>query len=121
MRPWWRWRPGSASAAGSSWISTSANGTDFAGKPPEWGREKATEWRKTRYHQPSDEIYDEWDFSGMVLDARLGFLVGLSEPQPAVRGGDHGGHGDQADREQHPVHAFDQDERPRRVALGGPQ
>jgi len=53
-------------------------GTDFEGKPPEWGREMATEWRKTRYHQPSDVIYEDWSFDGMVLDARLAFLVGLA-------------------------------------------
>ena len=34
-------------------------------------------WRGRRYHQPSDEIYEEWDFGGMIEDAQLAFWVGL--------------------------------------------
>ncbi|MFW2404399.1 MAG: peptidase M28, partial [Gammaproteobacteria bacterium] len=30
-----------------------------------------------RYHQPSDEYYDEWTLDGQIEDARLGFWVGL--------------------------------------------
>ena len=29
------------------------------------------------YHQPSDELSEDWDFSGMVQDARFGFWAGL--------------------------------------------
>ena len=34
-------------------------------------------WIGTRYHQPSDELTDDWDFTGMIQDARLGFFAGL--------------------------------------------
>ena len=31
-----------------------------------------------RYHQPSDELEDSWNFDGMIEDAQLGFYVGLN-------------------------------------------
>jgi Zn-dependent M28 family amino/carboxypeptidase len=52
-------------------------GTDFIGRPPGWGREQIEAYEKTRYHQPSDEIQPEWNFDGMIDDARLGFAVGV--------------------------------------------
>jgi len=52
-------------------------GTDSIEHGSEWGREAEDRWRAERYHQPGDEIYDEWDFGGMVEDARLAFWVGL--------------------------------------------
>ncbi len=54
------------------------NGLDFVGRPEGWGREKVEAWTATDYHQPSDELTGEWDFAGMVLDARFGFLAGLA-------------------------------------------
>jgi Zn-dependent M28 family amino/carboxypeptidase len=67
-------------------------GTDFPGRPPEWGRKMEDDWRATRYHQPSDEIYDAWSFDGMVQDARLAFWVGLAvsemDDPPGWRPGD---------------------------------
>ena len=29
------------------------------------------------YHQPSDELTADWNFDGMVQDARFGFWAGL--------------------------------------------
>ena len=52
-------------------------GTDFVEHGNAWGREIEDRWRAERYHQPGDEIYEEWDFGGMVDDARLSFWVGL--------------------------------------------
>jgi Zn-dependent M28 family amino/carboxypeptidase len=60
------------------------NGTDFIGRPAGWGREQIEKWERERYHQPSDEMTDDWVFDGMVEDSRLGFYCGLSiaeEPQ----------------------------------------
>jgi Zn-dependent M28 family amino/carboxypeptidase len=54
------------------------NGTDFVGRPEGWGKERIEEWEAVHYHQPSDELTDEWDFSGMVQDARLGFYCALA-------------------------------------------
>ncbi len=67
-------------------------GTAFVGKSSEWGREVEDRWRATRYHQPSDEVYEEWNFAGMVEDARLAFWVGLAAAEadtaPGWRPGD---------------------------------
>jgi Zn-dependent M28 family amino/carboxypeptidase len=52
-------------------------GTDFIGKPEGWGKQQHEEYEAKRYHQPSDEIEDTWNFDGMIEDAQLGFLVGL--------------------------------------------
>lgn len=52
-------------------------GTEFEGRPAEWGEERVAEWTEVHYHQPSDELVDDWSFEGMVQDARLGFLSGL--------------------------------------------
>jgi Zn-dependent M28 family amino/carboxypeptidase len=67
-------------------------GTKFRGKPPEWGKQQIEAWEAVNYHQPSDELTPEWNFEGMVEDAKLGFFVGLdiaqSEKLPAWKPGD---------------------------------
>lgn len=46
-------------------------------KGKEWTKEQNTAWTQQHYHQPSDEyIADEWNFEGMVDDAKLLFAVG---------------------------------------------
>jgi len=52
------------------------DGTDFIGRPPEWGRQQIEHWEATQYHQPSDRLDDSWNFDGMIEDARLDFLAG---------------------------------------------
>jgi Zn-dependent M28 family amino/carboxypeptidase len=52
-------------------------GTEFVDRPEGWGRQAVETWIGTHYHQPSDELADDWDFTGMIQDARLGFWVGL--------------------------------------------
>lgn len=53
-------------------------GTDVIGQPPGWGREQRQLFTDQHYHQPSDELRDDWDFSGGVEDARLIFHVGVA-------------------------------------------
>ncbi len=53
-------------------------GTDFIGQPAGWGKEQLGAFEAERYHQPSDEIDDSWNFEGMIEDAQLGFYVGLN-------------------------------------------
>jgi Zn-dependent M28 family amino/carboxypeptidase len=53
-------------------------GTDFIGKDAEWGKARLHEYEQKHYHQPSDEISDDWNFEGMIEDAQLGFYVGLN-------------------------------------------
>jgi len=51
-------------------------GRDIIGRPG-WGEAQASAYLAHHYHQPSDELTDDWNFDGMVEDARFGFLAGL--------------------------------------------
>jgi Zn-dependent M28 family amino/carboxypeptidase len=66
--------------------------TEFRDRPEAWGKEQIEAWESVHYHQPSDELTDEWDFAGMVDDTRLAFECGLSITQsdelPSWRPGD---------------------------------
>ncbi len=53
------------------------SGQSYLGRPEGWGKEKEAEYRKTRYHQPSDAITPEWNLDGMVEDDALAYRVGL--------------------------------------------
>jgi Zn-dependent M28 family amino/carboxypeptidase len=52
-------------------------GTDFIGRPADWGKEQIVAFEAKRYHQPSDQLGPDWNFDGMVDDARFGFLAAL--------------------------------------------
>jgi Zn-dependent M28 family amino/carboxypeptidase len=52
------------------------SGTDFVDRPTDWGRQQMETYTRTRYHQPSDQIDDSWNFDGMIQDAQLGFYSG---------------------------------------------
>jgi Zn-dependent M28 family amino/carboxypeptidase len=52
-------------------------GDELSGRPPGTGSKLFEEFNTQRYHQPSDEYHDDWDFSGLEIYARLGFLIGL--------------------------------------------
>ena len=52
-------------------------GSHFVGHAANWGEEQFNDYNQHRYHQPSDEYSPNWDFSGMVQQARLAFWVGL--------------------------------------------
>jgi Zn-dependent M28 family amino/carboxypeptidase len=52
-------------------------GLDYVGRPAGWGKEHQDAWLAAHYHRPSDEIDADWDFSGLVEDAQLGFYAGL--------------------------------------------
>ena len=60
-------------------------GTDFVGKPPEWGKQQHEEYEEKHYHQPSDEIQDSWNYDGMIEDAQLGFYVGAQRRERGRR------------------------------------
>lgn len=53
------------------------NGTEIIGKPAGWGAKKIEEWENKDYHQPSDELGDDWDLSGAVEDTQVAFRLGL--------------------------------------------
>jgi Zn-dependent M28 family amino/carboxypeptidase len=54
-----------------------SGGTDFLDKPPGWGVEQMDAYTERNYHQPSDELTDDWRFEGLVQDAQFGFFAGL--------------------------------------------
>jgi Zn-dependent M28 family amino/carboxypeptidase len=54
-----------------------SGGTEFVGRPEGWGAEQINLYTDRHYHQPSDELTPEWNFAGMVQDARFGFHAGL--------------------------------------------
>ena len=52
-------------------------GSKLAAKLPERIEKLRSEYSK-HYHQPSDEYHEEWDFGGLEVMARFGFLVGVN-------------------------------------------
>jgi len=67
-------------------------GTDFIGRPAGWGKQQIERYEEVRYHQPSDEVDDSWNFDGMIEDATLGFWTGLgvanADAMPSWAAGD---------------------------------
>lgn len=67
-------------------------GTDIIGQPEGWGVEQINRYTDLHYHQPSDEVTDEWNFEGTVQDAVLNFLVSWrvanSDAMPQWKPGD---------------------------------
>jgi Zn-dependent M28 family amino/carboxypeptidase len=67
-------------------------GQDYVGRPAGWGQEQSDRWLAEHYHRPSDEITADWDFSGLVEDAQLGFYAGLmvanADAMPVWNAGD---------------------------------
>lgn len=53
-------------------------GTDFVDRTPEWGKQQVDYYTEVHYHQPSDEYDPNWNFDGMIEDARIGFWIGLA-------------------------------------------
>jgi Zn-dependent M28 family amino/carboxypeptidase len=68
------------------------SGTDVIGKPAGWGKQQMEKYEAERYHQPSDELRDDWDLSGAVEDVQLMFYLGLkvanAPRMPAWKPGD---------------------------------
>jgi len=52
-------------------------GTHVRGKPDTWGKDQLEAWEAAHYHQPSDQMTPDWNFDGMIEDARLGFEAGV--------------------------------------------
>ena len=67
-------------------------GVDIIGKPKGWGKARISEWTEQHYHQPSDELNEEWVFDGMVADARFAllttYLVAQSDQMQSWNAGD---------------------------------
>jgi Zn-dependent M28 family amino/carboxypeptidase len=52
-------------------------GINVIGKPPGFGKKKVDEYFKHNYHQPSDEVSADWDYTGAIQHTQICFLVGL--------------------------------------------
>lgn len=50
-------------------------GVEIIGKPKGWGKARIDEYTEKNYHQPSDELTDDWVFDGMVEDTRFALLT----------------------------------------------
>lgn len=60
-------------------------GTDFVGKPKEYGAQKVMEYLSKHYHRVSDEVQPDWDLSGAAEDAALLLEVGWRAAQDKQR------------------------------------
>jgi Zn-dependent M28 family amino/carboxypeptidase len=56
-------------------------GLDVVGKGKDYGHQMKNDYTNNHYHGVSDEVKDDWDFSGMVEDARILFRVGYALSQ----------------------------------------
>ena len=67
-------------------------GTEVRGKPEGWGKQQQEAFEAAHYHQASDQLRPEWDFTGAVEDAQLVFYLGVKvaneTAMPAWRPGD---------------------------------
>ena len=52
-------------------------GTNYIGKPANFGKTIFEEYNTKHYHQPSDEYHDDWDFTGMQQMADFGLALGI--------------------------------------------
>ena len=53
-------------------------GAAFEGKPPDYALALFQQYNTRRYHQPSDDYHDGWDFAGIEQGARFAFALGTS-------------------------------------------
>ncbi len=54
------------------------SGHDLLGQPAGSGQKLADEYTEARYHQPSDEYRDDWDFAAMEAYGRFGFVINMN-------------------------------------------
>jgi Zn-dependent M28 family amino/carboxypeptidase len=59
----------------------SGGGTEYVGKPADWGQQIRKEYTENDYHKPSDVIRPDWDMSGAVQDLQYYWMVGYRVAQ----------------------------------------
>ena len=68
------------------------SGTDVVGRPAGWARQQRERFENEDYHQPGDDVRDDWDYSGAIEDGQLYFFLGLkvanAPRKPAWKPGD---------------------------------
>jgi Zn-dependent M28 family amino/carboxypeptidase len=67
-------------------------GVEMIGKPEGWGKAQIEAYEEKKYHQPSDEIDDSWNYEGMIEDTQLGiemgWLIAQADEMPQWKAGD---------------------------------
>jgi Zn-dependent M28 family amino/carboxypeptidase len=67
-------------------------GDDLVSRGADEGAKLFAEFNEKRYHQPSDEYKEDWDFAGMEQYAQFGLLIGIEvanqDALPSWREGD---------------------------------
>jgi Zn-dependent M28 family amino/carboxypeptidase len=54
-----------------------SQGTQYLGKPADFGKTIFEEYNAKHYHQPSDEYHSDWDFTGMQQMGEFGLKIGI--------------------------------------------
>ncbi len=53
-------------------------GTNYIGKPADYGKQKRDYYTEHDYHKPSDEVKPDWDLAGAVEDLQVFFEIGVN-------------------------------------------
>ena len=56
-------------------------GTEYIGKPADYGQKVRDEWTRNRYHKPGDIVLPDWDLTGAHEDLKVYFAVGYRVAQ----------------------------------------
>ncbi len=68
------------------------SGAEYIGKPATYGKEIADEFNEKHYHQPSDELRDDWNYEGAIQQgefaARLAQRLANAATMPVWNRGD---------------------------------
>jgi Zn-dependent M28 family amino/carboxypeptidase len=51
-------------------------GSDYVGHTKAWGDEQFRAYNTAHYHQPSDEMSDTWNYSGMIQETEIALAIG---------------------------------------------
>lgn len=54
-----------------------SQGTNYIGKPADFGKTVFEQYNNDHYHQPSDEYHADWNFAGMEQMAEFGLRLGV--------------------------------------------
>ncbi|MGE0450732.1 MAG: M28 family metallopeptidase [Vicinamibacterales bacterium] len=58
-------------------------GIEYIGKPKDYGVQVRSRYNERDYHQPSDEVRDDWDLAGAAEDLKVFFAVGYRVAEAA--------------------------------------
>lgn len=61
------------------------SGSEYIGRPNDWGDKNWEAYSQERYHQVSDEVKPDWDLSGAAEDAKWLLITGYNVAQSAKR------------------------------------